>query len=89
MTLKEFKDYYIREGMGLESWDEYMDLVGSHGLSRSETCDDEITIAFAQYHVKKALEAAKDDFPCGGSDPIYCEDIESIIKECYPEKNIR
>jgi len=76
MTAEE----YLKKKYNIDSSSEVA--VGGTNLTK-------LMVEFAKHHVEKALQAAKEDFPCGGSDPIYCEDIDELIRDCYPKKNIK
>ncbi len=48
------------------------------------------SVEFAKFHVKAALLAALEDFPCGSStDTVSYEDAKDAILNAYPETNIK
>lgn len=47
-------------------------------------------IAFAQMHVKAAIEAVIEDAPCGSStDTVSCEEMKEAVLNAYPLTNIK
>jgi hypothetical protein len=49
-----------------------------------------LMIEFAKYHVKLAIKECIEEAPSGSStDPVYYEDVENVLKDCYPLSNIK
>lgn len=86
MTALEFLNEYQKDKIILQSFIE--EGPAFYGSAQGAMYITDVMVEFAQYHVKKALEAALEDIPYGGSDPISFEDVKDI-GDSYPLTNIK
>ena len=66
----------------------FQELPDSTGTAIELDTVKDMMIEFAKHHVKKALEAALEDVPYGGSDAIHYRDVVHIL-DSYPPENIK